>query len=50
MKDVIIDKDLYLVFEYLEKDLKTYMESLGSRHMDPAKVKKFLYQMLTGIS
>ena len=30
-------------------DLKYYLESLGTNFMDPMKVKKFLYQMLSGI-
>ena len=48
---VIDNKQLYLVFEYLDKDLKTYMDNLGpSKMMEPLKVKKFLYQMLSGIA
>lgn len=48
---VIDQKQLYLVFEYLEKDLKCYMESLGKHTMiEPSKVKKFLYQILEGIA
>jgi serine/threonine protein kinase len=39
-----------LVFEYLEKDLRTYIDSLGNRSMEPLKVKKYLYQMLAGIA
>lgn len=52
LKDVIIDqKQLYLVFEYVDKDLKHYMEDLGKDpYMDPMRVKKFLYQMLSGIA
>lgn len=55
LKDVIIDqKQLYLVFEYVDKDLKHYMEDLGKDgkdpYMDPIRVKKFLYQMLSGIA
>ena len=47
---VIDQKQLYLIFEYLEKDLKGYMESLGEKSMDPLKIKKFLYQMVAGIA
>lgn len=47
---VIDQKQLYLIFEYLDKDLRAYMESLGSKMMEPLKVKKFLYQMLAGIA
>lgn len=52
LKDVIIDqKQLYLVFEYVEKDLKYYMETIDKdSYMDPMKVKKFMYQMLAGIA
>jgi serine/threonine protein kinase len=48
---VIIDqKQLYLIFEYLDKDLKAYIDSVETKSVDPAKVKKFLYQLLAGIS
>lgn len=49
---MIIDKkQLYLVFEYVDRDLKLYIENLGpSKTIEPAKVKKFLYQMLSGIA
>ena len=51
MKDVVIDqKQLYLIFEYLDKDLRVYMEGLGNKMMEPLKIKKFLYQMLAGIA
>ena len=43
-------KQLYLIFEYVEKDLKYYLESLGKEQMDPLKVKKLLYQLLSGIA
>ena len=47
---VIDQKQLYLIFEYLDKDLRTHMENLGAKTMDSIKVKKFLYQMLSGIA
>jgi serine/threonine protein kinase len=48
---VVIDqKQLYLIFEYLDKDLKAHMDGLGTKSMEPIKVKKFLYQMLAGIA
>ena len=32
LKDVVIEhKQLYLIFEYLDKDLKAYMEGLGPK-------------------
>jgi len=50
LKDVVIeDKKLYLVFEFLDKDLKAVLESLGKEEfLDPQLVKKFLYQILQG--
>lgn len=47
---VIDQKQLYLIFEYLDKDLKAYMDNLGNKSIEPIKVKKFLYQMLAGIA
>lgn len=48
---VIDQKQLYLIFEYLDKDLRAYMEGLGpNKMMDMLKIKKFLYQMLAGIA
>lgn len=39
------------MFEYVEKDLKYYMETIDKdSYMDPMKVKKFMYQMLAGIA
>jgi serine/threonine protein kinase len=37
-----------LVFEYLDKDLKVYLEN--SKSVGPLKVKKLLFQILSGIS
>mmetsp|Transcript_16792 Transcript_16792/g.23360 ORF Transcript_16792/g.23360 Transcript_16792/m.23360 type:complete len:304 (-) Transcript_16792:74-985(-) len=49
LKDVLYLKSkLYLIFEFLEYDLKQYMDS--SPHMlDPMLVKSYLYQILKGI-
>lgn len=47
---IIDQKQLYLVFEYADKDLKKYMELLNDGYMEPQKVKKFLYQLLAGIA
>lgn len=47
---IIDNKQLYLVFEYADKDLKKYMENLNEGNMDPQKIKKFLYQLLAGIA
>ncbi|CAL1525993.1 unnamed protein product, partial [Lymnaea stagnalis] len=50
--DVIhCDMKLYLVFEYLTKDLKKYMDSFPSNeHINPALIKSYMYQLLNGIS
>lgn len=47
---VHVAKDLYLVFEYLDMDLKKHMETPLQRALDPATVKTYMYQMLSGIA
>jgi len=48
LKDVLYLKSkLYLIFEYLDQDLKQYMESVPA--MDPLLVKSYMYQLLKGI-
>lgn len=41
------DNSLYLIFEYLEYDLKKFMQRNGP--LTPAQVKSFTYQLLLGI-
>ena len=41
---------MYLIFEYVDRDLKYLLESLGKDFLDPLKVNKFLYQLLSGIA
>ncbi|GFR96873.1 cyclin-dependent kinase 2 [Elysia marginata] len=50
--DVIhCESKLYLVFEYLTKDLKKYMDSFPpSEHLNPALIKSYMYQLLSGIA
>src|ERR1700761_1314481 len=50
--DVIhTENKLMLVFEYMDKDLKKYMDSRGERgQLDPPTIKSFMYQMLRGIA
>lgn len=50
LKDVVIeDKKLYLVFEFLEQDLKRFLESFApDKYPDPLLVKNFMYQILKG--
>jgi len=43
------EKKLTLVFEYLDQDLKKYMDQCRGE-MDPAVIKSFLYQLLKGIA
>jgi cyclin-dependent kinase 2 len=42
------DNSLYLVFEYLDQDLKRYMDSVSS--LAPLLVKSYLYQLVNGIA
>ncbi|KDN34786.1 Cyclin-dependent kinase 1, partial [Rhizoctonia solani AG-8 WAC10335] len=47
------DSKLYLVFEFLDMDLKKYMETInsknGNRGLDKQIIKKFTYQLLAGL-
>lgn len=36
---IIDQKQLYLIFEYVERDLKSYLELLGDKLLSPIKVK-----------
>lgn len=49
LKDVIHNNDkLYLVFEFLDQDLKKYMDAVGKK-MKPMLVKSYMEQLLRGI-
>jgi len=51
LEDVVhSDKKLYLVFEYLDLDLKKHMDSHPTFGTDHRLVKYYLYQMLQGIA
>nr|BAE06269.1 cyclin-dependent kinase A2 [Scutellaria baicalensis] len=51
LQDVVhSEKRLYLVFEYLDLDLKKHMDSCPEFSQDPRTVKMFLYQILRGIA
>ncbi|OCL08983.1 Pkinase-domain-containing protein [Glonium stellatum] len=52
LHDVIhTENKLMLVFEYMDKDLKKYMDSRGDRgQLDPVTIKSFMYQLLRGIA
>jgi negative regulator of PHO system len=51
LHDVIhTENKLMLVFEYMDKDLKKYMDSRGDRGaLDPVTIKSFMWQLLKGI-
>lgn len=48
---VHVNKQLYLIFEYLDKDLRKYIEELRKKKlcMDPNLVKSYMYQILRGM-
>jgi cyclin-dependent kinase 2 len=59
LHDVIhSNKQLYLVFEYLDEDLKKHIDNIrranrvnqAPYYMDPRGVKSFMYQLLKGIA
>lgn len=43
------EKKLYLVFEYLDQDLKKYMDTAPPEGMTPGLVQSFLRQMVAGV-
>eukprot|EP00494_Astrolonche_serrata_P028075 UN28340 len=50
LHDVIhTEKRLTLVFEYLDQDLKQYLDALGDAGLPKQKVQSFCYQLLSGI-
>ena len=52
LHDVIhTENKLMLVFEFMDKDLKKYMDSRGDRGaLDPYTIKSFMHQLLQGIA
>ncbi|KAJ2855233.1 Cyclin-dependent kinase catalytic subunit, partial [Coemansia erecta] len=44
------DAKLYLVFEFLDLDLKKYMDSVGPAGLSPAQVKSYMHQLVKGIA
>lgn len=44
------EQKLYLVFEYLDKDLKKYMDAVGKKKMHPMLIKSYMHQLLQGIA
>jgi len=43
------DNKLFLVFEYLDQDLKRFMDSVRTPSLDPALIQSYLFQLLNGI-
>jgi len=44
------ETSLTLVFEYLDQDLKNYLDACGDKGIDEYTIKSFLYQLLQGIA
>ncbi|KAB8274486.1 kinase-like domain-containing protein [Aspergillus minisclerotigenes] len=45
------ENKLMLVFEYMDKDLKRYMDTYGNRgQLEPGLIKSFVYQLLRGVA
>ncbi|GAB0492661.1 hypothetical protein MMPV_003929 [Pyropia vietnamensis] len=43
------DNKLFLVFEYLDQDLKRFMDSVRTPSLDPTLIQSYLFQLLNGI-
>ena len=51
LHDVIhTETSLTLIFEYLDQDLKNYLDACGDRGIDDYTIKSFLFQLLQGIA
>ncbi|KAJ1898902.1 Cyclin-dependent kinase catalytic subunit [Kickxella alabastrina] len=49
--DIVYDDyKLYLVFEFLDLDLKKYMDSVGPAGLSPVQVKSYMHQLVKGIA
>mmetsp|Transcript_4537 Transcript_4537/g.6031 ORF Transcript_4537/g.6031 Transcript_4537/m.6031 type:complete len:297 (-) Transcript_4537:191-1081(-) len=44
------ERKLTLVFEYLDQDLKKYLDACGEKGIEPFTVKSFLFQLLRGVA
>nr|KAG5698158.1 hypothetical protein BaRGS_001753 [Batillaria attramentaria] len=44
------EKKLYLVFEYLNRDLKKYMDTAPPSGIPPPLIKSYLHQLLAGVA
>jgi len=51
LKDVVhIESKLHLVFEFMDRDLKQYLDTCGPEGLDPELVKSYLFQLLRGVA
>ena len=51
LHDVVhAEASLTLVFEYLDQDLKNYLDACGEKGIDDYTIKSFLFQLLQGIT
>eukprot|EP01017_Pseudomicrothorax_dubius_P017512 TRINITY_DN1971_c0_g1_i1.p1 TRINITY_DN1971_c0_g1~~TRINITY_DN1971_c0_g1_i1.p1 ORF type:complete len:306 (+),score=53.43 TRINITY_DN1971_c0_g1_i1:145-1062(+) len=52
LRDVVIDdRKFYLVFEYLDRDLKRFLEETPKdKLLEPSTIKSLLFQLLSGIA
>jgi len=44
------ETSLTLIFEYMDQDLKNYLDACGDKGIDEYTIKSFLYQLLQGIA
>ena len=44
------EKQLFLIFEYLDEDMRKYMKSFPNMRIDLGTAKSFVYQLLRGIA
>lgn len=44
------EKKLTLVFEFLDQDLKKYLDACGDQGLEPFTIKSFLFQLLRGVA
>lgn len=51
LKHVVLEEPkLYLVFEFLDQDLKKYMDALQGKKLDRMLIKSYLYQILDALN
>ena len=51
LEDIVhAEKKLYLVFEYLDQDLKQYMDSCRPKSIPMSLARSYLYQLISGVA